>query len=1213
MKKKALWKDFFMEIRKSLTRFISIFFIVALGVAFFSGIQASSPDMRYTGDAYYDSQELMDIKIVSTLGLNEENRKALEELPGVLKAESGVGVDVLTGENQDQVLHVETLTETLNQITVTEGRLPETTGECLLDETFMKENGYEIGDQLVFSMEEGTEDGESDTSGGGDTVESDESENEQSTGADGSEATQTSEADESSETGSEEEELMQVTRYTIVGAGHSPLYISFSRGNTTLGSGEVNGFAYVTRENFTDTYDTQVYLQARGSLGLTSYTDAYDNLIEKVTSQVEGIEQEQCQVRYDQVRDEAQEKVDDARQELEDGRQEMEEELASAWQDIEDAQKELEDGRQELADGEAQLQDARDQVASGQSQLASARQELADGEAQLADAREQYQSGKAQLDAAYETLSARQTEADEGKAQLDEGKAQLDAAKSQLDEQWQEYQNGLAQIEAQEAELSSAAETLEAAKAQYEQAAASGEYTEEELAAMLVRIQESEAQLTAGQEAVAAARAQLEAGKPQLDAAQSQLDEQRQQLEASQQEYEQGAAQLAAAWEEYHTQESQLQAAAQEIASGEAEMESGRQQIAATEQQLSSAQAEITSNEAQLEEARQELEDGEQELADGIQEYEDGKAEAEVEIADAEEALDDAQQTVDEIEQPEWIISDRDDLPEYADYGSNADRIRNIGEVFPVMFFLVAALISLTTMTRMVEEQRTQIGTMKALGYSKFAIISKYLNYAFLATVGGSILGILFGEKVLPFVIIRAYGIMYHNLSDYMQLDYEWKFALIASGAAIFCTIGATVAACIKALHETPAALMRPPAPKEGKRVLLERAAFIWKHLSFTWKSTVRNLFRYKKRFFMTIFGIGGCMALLLVGYGLRDSIMDIANLQYQELQTYDAMIVGDEDASEEDRSELLTYLDHETENDLESYTPISFRTFSVKEEKVNISVYLYAFENPEALQGNVVLRDRKTQETFDLTEEGAVISEKTATLLDIGVGDTLKVEEEGSVYEIPVAGITENYMGHYIYLTESVYREVFQEDPVYQDILLCMKPETTDEQLEELGVALLEYPAALSISYTSNLRGQLDRMLESLDTVMIVLIVSAGMLAFVVLYNLNNINITERKRELATLKVLGFYDMEVCEYVFRENMLLTILGAAAGAFMGILLHRYVIVTVEVDAVMFGRNIYFPSFVRSILYTVGFSLFVNFIMYFKLKKIDMVESLKSVE
>ena len=451
---------------------------------------------------------------------------------------------------------------------------------------------------------------------------------------------------------------------------------------------------------------------------------------------------------------------------------------------------------------------------------------------------------------------------------------------------------------------------------------------------------------------------------------------------------------------------------------------------------------------------------------------------------------------------------------------------------------------------------------------------------------------------------------MYWNIGDHMQLDYELQYALIASGAAVICTMGATLFSCARTLAETPASLMRPPAPKEGKRILIERISFIWKHLSFSWKSSMRNLFRYKKRLFMTIFGIAGSMGLMLVGFGLYDSIMDIAILQYDQIQHYDAMVINDEDATDSQEKDLLKFLDENSE--IDHYTRVQLTKMTAPKEKGSVSIYVYVPENTENFKEDVTLRDRKSHEQYELTDDGAVICEKTASLIGVKTGDEITLEKDNRKYKVKITAVTENYMGHYVYMTPSCYEKTFEEKPEYSSTVYTMK-EDAESDLETLGNAILKYPAALSISYTSSTAGQVERMLGSLGAVIWVLIISAGMLAFVVLYNLNNINITERQRELATLKVLGFYDGEVSQYVFRENILLSFIGILAGAVFGIFLHRYVITTVEVDAVMFGRNIKPISFVYSGIITFGFSMFVNMVMHFKLKKINMVESLKSVE
>ena len=1290
---KALHKDFWMEIRKSKARFISIFLIVALGVAFFSGIQAASPDMRLSGDAYYDEALLMDLKVVGTLGLTEDDVEALKKIEGVESAEGAYGTDVICGEGEDQkVLHVESLNKSVNQIKAKKGKIPEKKGEIFLDREYAFARGYEVGDSIKLKQEE--------------------------------------------------EGLLLEENYTVCGIGTSPLYISFNRGNTTLGSGEISGFAYVVPEDFDQEVYTQIYLRFHGSEDLTSYTDAYDNLIEKVQSTVEGIEKERCEIRYNDVKEEAEDALKEAEKELKDGEKELkdgkkelkdgekefadakkevedgEKELADAKKKIEDGKKELADGKKKISDGQEQLETAKNQAADGQSQLNAAKEKISAGWTEFYANQDKVDAGQEALFAAKEKLAKGKETIAEGKKLLEEqkknledkqkeiaaGKAAIPAAREELNTQKQMCEEGLKAVEAGEAELSKGEAALSGLKeqlsgltsqydslhtelenvqaqlstvrSQYEEAVNSGTAAEEELNALLNQISvleekegslsvqaetlrsqvetlkatvtETEQTITAQKQTFAQKRAELEGALSEISSGLISLGEKEQQLmqaenqiQAGQKEIEKGFAELkkqeeklpaaeeeiskneklleesqkqldaagktlsegqseldaqaeklAAAWSQISESEKTLSEGQAEIAANEKKISDGEKEIEENKKKLSDGKKEIKENEKKLEDARKEIEDGEKELADGKKEYEDAKKE------------------IEELEEPEWLITDRNDLPEYSDYGDNADRIRNIGQVFPVIFFLVAALISLTTMTRMVEDQRTQIGTLKALGYSKFAIMSKYINYALLATVGGSICGVLIGEKVLPYIIISAYGIMYHNMASNLQIHYEFTYAVTASVAAVVCTLGATLFSCYRELSETPASLMRPPAPKEGKRVLLERITFFWKHLSFSWKSTLRNLFRYKKRLFMTIFGIAGSMALMLVGFGIQDSIMDIALRQYSKLQHYDGTIISDEDAGKKEREKLEKFLQEDER--ISRYTDVQFTKMETPAGKSNLSVYVYVPENLENFKEDVTLQNRRTKEQYELSDAGAAISEKTAKLAGLSVGDMITLIQDNKPYQVKVDLITENYMGHYIYMTPKVYEEAFHKKPDFENIIFTVKDEAK-ENMEQVGNEILEFPAALSISYTSSLADQLDRMLSTLGTVIVVLIVSAGMLAFVVLYNLNNINITERQRELATLKVLGFYDQEVSQYVFRENVLLTIIGVIAGAAFGILLHRYVITTVEVDAVMFGRNIKPLSFLYSALFTCGFSVFVNMVMHFKLKKIDMVESLKSVE
>ena len=1042
MKKKALRKDFYMEIRRSLGRFMSIFFIVAIGCAFFSGIRASEPDMRYSGDAYFDDKNMMDIEVISTMGLTDDDLQAIEDAGGVAAVEGSYSVDVLCSEGDNQIaIHVMSLLPEMNQVQLEGGRLPEAEDECAVDVDYLNESSLEIGDEITFS------------SGGDDDI----------------------------------TDTLKTDTFTITGTVSSPNYISFQRGSTTIGNGSVAAFIVVPEDSFSLDVYTEIYAQVDGAKEMTAFTDAYDDRVQEVMDAIEAIRAEREQIRYDEIVDEANEALEDARQQ------------------VADAETELEDGK---AEAEQELADARRQLADAQEEVDNGWQEI--------------ESSKEQLETSRQQLTDSQAEVDQGQEELN---ANIDALNDQIDQ-------------------------LNAAKEQYNALAASGATDDVTMATLNAMYEE----IQNGESAIAQAQAQIDAAKAELESGQEQIN-------------------------------------------------SGWDQITAGEQELADA-------EAQLEEA-------EAEIADGWEEYYEGEADAEAEIADGEQKiadakdeLADAENEINDLEKPEWYIYDRSNLPDYTGYGENADRMRAIGEVFPVIFFLVAALISLTTMTRMVEEQRTQIGTLKALGYERHSIAGKYLGYALLATVSGSVVGILFGEKVFPYIIINAYGIMYQHMSN-INIPYNLEYGLGAAAAALASTLLATIFSCYKELKEQAAELMRPPTPKQGQRVMLERVKFIWKRLNFSWKASIRNLVRYKKRLFMTIFGIGGCMALMLVGFGLKDSIFAIVDIQYGEIQLYDGNIILSDDATEEEKGSIISTLEKDSKMAGSTEGILSQITVGNGEEWYD--VYLDVPKNVEEFSEFVVLQDRVTNEKYELDDSGAVLTEKMATELDVEPGDTITIrDEDRGDLEVEISAVCENYMSHYLYMTPAYYEKVYGEQPDYNSIFYKTADRITEEA-ERIGEEALTLPGALSVSYTTDLREQVDNMLGALDEVIVVLIISAGMLAFVVLYNLNNINITERQRELATLKVLGFYNGEVAMYVYRENIVLTVLGAVFGIVLGKFLHGFIIVTVEIESVMFGRNIDLSSFIYGFLLTILFSLLVNGAMYFKLKKINMVESLKSVE
>jgi putative ABC transport system permease protein len=1350
MKKKALRKDFYIEIKKSLNRFLSIFFIVALGVSFFSGIQASAPDMRSTGDWYFDQNSLMDIRVISTLGLTQDDLSAIGDLEEIDQVNGCYMEDVYCGEGDSrEVLHVESIPADMNVLEVEEGEIPTQDGECFLDLSYAQKKGYQVGDTLEITVS------------------------------------------------SEDDSSLIHREFTVAGIGYSPCYISFGRGSTTLGTGSVSGFLYVPAQEFDAKAYSVAYVLVKGAKEAMSFTDDYDTLVETAKDAIEEITDARCEIRYQEVIDEAHQTIEDAKQEVEDGKQKVadaKQELADgeseAQSELDEAESELIDGEEQIADAKPELNDARREVIDGwtelkdgENELISSRQELLDGKQQIADAKAQLEEGEAQY---QDGLSEYNSQLSSATKQLKAAQKKIDSGNTQLKQGWEDYNTNLAKVEAGETQLQTAQATLEEQQSAYDagaaqlaegreqynaasaylpqlqegyneastqaaqlqenynaaksgaeeaqsacdtitagissltaaidgmnqqiaaleaqlqavqgtseenaDAAAQSAALEQQLAGLreqkaaqeqqLAQLQASlpeaqaglqqaqsalealqqglstaqqtaaslkqqidtltttkqtldqteaqltaaSAQLTEGWKQIEASRSELATGRAELEKARAQLEENQEKLVAAQDEVDQGYAELNAAkakldaarkelddgWQTLRESEEKLSDGEQQIADGIDQLEDGWKELADGKKELADGEKELAENQQKIKDGWKDYREGKQEADDQIAEGKQKIADAEQELADAEQKIADGEKDLEELEVPTWYVSDRSVLPENTGYGENADRMANLARVIPLLFFIVAALISLTTMTRMVEEERTQIGTLKALGYSKMAIASKYMKYALYATLGGSIFGVLVGEKIFPLVIIKAYGIMYQHLPK-LLLPYNLEFALIASAAALICTLGATFAACFRELLAVPAALMRPPTPKEGKRVFLERIPFLWKHMSFTWKSTVRNLLRYKKRFLMTIMGIGGCMGLLLIGFGLQDSIRDIANLQFDNLQLYDAMVIVDTDASGEEQQEVKELLNDDERVDAST-------RFYVQQMDVQTagttrkewSVYLYVPEDMAQFNEFIHLQDRRTKQSYELTDEGAVLTEKLADELNLQAGDTITLkQEEGEDIEVPILAVCENYLSHYLYMTPALYERLYGESPEYNAIL--WKSEEDETTIEKIGESLLKKDVVLNITYTGTLAEQLDNMLGAMDIVMIVIIVSAGMLAFVVLYNLNNININERRRELATLKVLGFFDGEVAAYVYRENILLTIIGAILGIFLGKLLHMYVITTVEVDACMFGRNINVSSFVIGTLFTIGFSVIVNFAMYFKLKKIDMVESLKSIE
>ena len=822
---------------------------------------------------------------------------------------------------------------------------------------------------------------------------------------------------------------------------------------------------------------------------------------------------------------------------------EAQSELGDAQNDYDEARREADE---ELADAKQQLEDAQ--------------AEIEENEQKLEDARAEIERGARKLDAAEAEIAQNERELTAAQQQYDEGMAALQSG-------WDTYNASAAALTAQLQQWQDASDDVTEGLAALDIAEAAAGGDPGALAAIALQRE----QLLATQDQLILQKVQLDAYQQQLDATQTELQQNEQLLNET-----------------------------------KAALDAGWAQLAEAKSKLQSGKAKLRDAKSEYEGGVAKLEDAKVELADGQAEYDRSKADAEAELADAQAQIDEGYEELAELEPPVWYVLNRSDNVGYASFEADTGRMNSLSSVFPVIFFLVAALVALTTMTRMVDEERMIIGTYKALGYSNLRIASKYLIYALLASIFGGVLGVVIGFRIIPEVCWESYRLMY-TAPDLIN-QFNVRYAVLGCAAALLCTLTATASVCRSTLAAQPASLMLPRAPKAGKRIWLESVPFIWKRLSFTWKVTCRNLFRYKKRLIMTIVGIAGCTGLLLTGFGIKNSISNILNYQYDHINRYDTMIGLAEDEVPKAVNAILD--DH-----FSKWLKIELHSADIYTGDGNdsLSGYLYIPEDAGNLKDFIGLHERVSKDDIAFGSGCVVVTEKLAKTLGIGVGDqvALKNDEERFV-TFTITGVTENYVYHYIYIDPSLYRERMGEEAQFNALVADC---TSTDEADRLAIseALLDSGGVNTVSFTDEIREKFNDMITTLNYIVLVLIVSAGALAFVVLYNLTNINVTERRREIATIKVLGFYDREVSAYIYRETSILTIIGCVLGLVFGIFMHGFVVQTVEVDNVMFGRDIAPLSFVWSALLTLVFSVIVDLVMYRKLKNISMTDNLKSID
>ncbi|MGG4344098.1 FtsX-like permease family protein [Paenibacillus lautus] len=1105
MKKRALWTDIFREISRTKARFLSIFAIIMLGVGFFAGIKATGPDMLDTADHYYNDFKLMDLKVQSTLGLEQTDIEKLKLVPEVDEVQPGYSADVFLGDS-GRIAKVFSYDpgNNLNQYVLTEGRMPESAGEIVID-AGDRGNEFKLGDQITF-------------------------------------------------TNTDQEVNLKKTfdhlTYTVVGRAKSPLFISsMSRGTSGIGKGTADVFAVIPEKDFKLSVYTEAYLTFQDTAESAPYTTEYDEKIQRHKEAVELELETMPQERLTEIRVNGQKKLDEAMDKIEDAKKQ----LTDAEQKLNDAKVKLNEGEQSYRDGVNKLQTELDQ---GQAKLDSAAKKLAQGRAELKQNRQQ----------------------------LEQGQSQLKMGQSQLDQQKSELAPKLAQGQqlAKELQQISGLDPEGIPEEQKQELLSAAQAADPKLGAAAAGFMEGALDGAALQKAASSFQSGLNEASLQLDNAQ-------QKLHASRAELKEGQA--------------KLREAERQLVQGEASLKQGQKELAAARE----------AGEAKLTDAKAELSQGQADYQEGLKKFNEEKVKAEREIADGEKEVAEGQKELDQLELPKVYVMDRSVNPGYTEYSDNADRLSSIATAFPVFFFLIAALVSLTTMTRMVEEQRLQIGTLKALGYSNRDVMKKFLVYSTLASVAASAAGLAIGFTLFPAIIYDAYGALY-NLPD-VRTRFYLSYSIISIVVAVLCTTMTAYVATRVELRSNASVLMRPRAPKNGSRIWLERVPWVWNRLGFIGKVTARNLFRYKQRMFMTVCGVAGCTALILTGFGLKDSIGDIAPLQYGKIMQHQATVVFQDDNGDSGMLEDYNRRIADTP-EITGILNVTQEAMTATAPGVNAQdVSLFVPQSSEEIDSFIVLKSRGQEQTLSLTDEGAIITEKLAKLFDLKIGSTFTVQNSDNVpFEIRVAGITENYAMHYIYMTPLYYEEIFDAAPEVNSQLLTYDNNNHDPEWEDqLGETLTASERVAMISFTSGVSNAFSDTMDSMNVVVVVLIVSAAALAFVVLYNLTNINVSERIRELSTIKVLGFYDKEVTMYIYRENMILTVLGIIAGSLGGVFLHRFVLLTAEVDAMMFSPAIHGISYGYAALLTLLFSAIVMASMHYKLKRIDMIEALKSVE
>lgn len=1097
----AFRKDILRTIRGNLKRFVAIVVITILGTAMFSGLKAGCDDLRAAADDFYDSQQLFDMRVLSTLGITQDDVDTLAGIEGVAHAEGGYAETAhvkVAGERAS--VDVKALSDSgINEPYLVEGELPDSAGEVAVTRGYLKDSGMSIGDTLAI------EDAED-----------------------------------------EANEVFERRDYTIVGAVIDPMEVNNAEGSMSFRAASSSDYAFfVTQGDVVADAFTVAYVRLSGADEVLCYSSQYDDIVSRATERISAISDARAQARTDEV-------VGDALAQVEDGEREAQEGFAEAEQAFADGQREIDDGRAELA--------------SGQADLDAGRRDLVDGQAELDANRQQLVDGQAQLDAGRAELEANRAQVEEGIAQLDANRAQIEALREQIPT-WQSQLEAGVQM------------ALDQVNAQFD----------------AQRAQLIEQMEGMPQEAIAAALSALEQQR------QSVLENTEASIRESEQAQQIAAAQSAV--EDFDANDARLASALSQLESGLAEIDARQAQINDGWAQLNAGQAQIDSGWAEIESGQAELNEGAAELEDGQRELDEQRADYEREKADALAELADARAEVESIEPATWYIQDRSSLSGYSSIESDADSIEALGTAFPIIFLIVAILVSLTAITRLVEEQRGLIGTYKSLGFAKHQVYAKYLIYALSACIIGGIIGNVFGFVLLPLFLFTVFDVMY-VLPGY-PIVYNVASGVLGILLFVVAIGGSAFLSCRSEIHQTPADLLRPKVPKFGSRIFLERIRFVWKRLSFLNKVTARNLFRYKKRFFMTVAGIMGCTALIVCAFVIKDSVALMAPEQYESIDRYDIMAVVDADDLEQVAEDLSA------DGKVASLTRALVDSGEVGNGESTVDAQIIVVPDGGALEGYIAMADASGS-LLELPDEGMLVTNNASQVLGLEQGGSAVLQDSSlEQRDALVAGVSQSYLGNYAYLSEEAYEDLFGAGAYEPNAVLVQLADGVDGPA--FADELSQDSMYLSVVSTRELEDSFASSFQLINTVVAVILVMAAALAFVVLFTLSTTNISERERELATIKVLGFRRREVHHYVNKETLILTGIGIVFGLIAGPPLGGVLLGSLNMPGIAFPTHIEWYSMIICAVLPFAFALIVDAITNRTLDRIDMIGALKSVE